>query len=180
MLRVEDGRTRPPLLNKPAIDKAGPEIKFDIAPSVPLIARDSYVAETASKIEQLKATMRLMDRDLGQLATKVAALESGAEQQQRWQGFQKNERHSKELKLEEALRGCRDLKARLDRIEARSSGDFHAYNSFEAISRKLAELESFRDGAKRLERTLKLKAWLLCASIAASAVIIGLAHALAN
>ena len=39
------------------------------------------------------------------------------------------------------VRGFRDLKARLDRMEARSGGDYHAYNSFEAVSRKLA-----RDG----------------------------------
>lgn len=180
MLRVEDGRSRPALLSKPAIDRTGPDIRFDIAPSVPLIARDSYVAETANKIEQLQATLRLMSRDLGDMATKVADLEAFADQERRLQTFQKGERRSKETRLEETVRGCRDLKARLDRIEARSSGDFHAYNSFESVSRKLAEFETLRDDARRMERTLTLKAWLLCAAVGASALVIVLANALAS
>lgn len=180
MLRVEERRGRSPLLSKAAVDKTIPEIRYEIGSTVPLIARDSYVAETASKIEQLQATMRLMSRDLAQLAAKVADLQQAAEQDQRWQSFQMSEKRSKETKLDELLRGCRDLKGRLDRIEARSSGDFHAYNSFEAVSRKLAEFETFRDEARRIERTLTLKAWLLCAAVGAAALVIVLANALAH
>lgn len=180
MLRVEDGRGRPSLLSKGAVEKTGPEIRFDVAPSVPLIARDSFVAETASKIEQQQATLRLMARDLGHVAAKVDELEALAEQERRLKTFQKSERHSKEVKLDELLRGCRDLKARLDRMEARSSGDFHAYTSFEAVSRKLAELDTFREDAKRMERTLTLKTWLLTGAVGASALVIVLANALAR
>ena len=180
MLRVEDGRSRPTLLSKAAIEKSGPDIRFEVAPSVPLIARDSFVAETAGKIEQLQATLRLMSRDLSQVAGKVAHLESSSEQEQRWQTFQTSEKRSKEMKLDELVRGYRDLKARLDRIEARTGGDFHAYNSFETVSRKLAELETFRSDAKRMERTLTLKAWLLTMAVGASALVIVLANALAR
>lgn len=180
MLRVGDGRSRPPLLSKAAVEKTLPDIRFDIAPAVPLIARDSFVAETASKIEQLQATMRLMSRDLGSVAGKVADLQAVAEQEQRCQSFQNGERRSKEVKLDEIVRGCRDLKARLDRIEAHGGGDYHAYNSFEAVSRKLAQLEEFQSDAKRLEHILRLKAWLLCAAVGASALILVLATALAN
>ena len=81
MLRVEERRGRPTLLSKAAVDKTTPEIRYDIAPSVPLIARDSFVAETASKIEQLQATVRLMSRDLGQLASKVAELQETSAQE---------------------------------------------------------------------------------------------------
>lgn len=179
MLRVEDGRSRPALLSKPAIDRTGPEIRFENAPSVPLIARDSYVAETANKIEQLQATLRLMSRDLGDMASKVADLQAFADQERRLQTFQKGDRRWKDARQDELVRGYRDLKARLDRIEARSSGDFHAYNSFESVSRKLAELETFRDEAKGLERTLKFKAWLLCAAVGAAAIILVMATALA-
>jgi len=85
-----------------------------------------------------------------------------------------------EAALEELVRGYRDLKARLDRIESRTSGDFHAYNSFEAVSRKLAEFETLRDDARRMERTLTLKAWLLVAAVGASALVIVIANALAH
>lgn len=181
MLRVEERRNgRPPLLSKAAADRTTPEIRYDIAPSVQLIARDSFVAETAGKIEQLQATVRLMSRDLAQIAGKVADLQQTAEQDQRWQTFQKSEKRSKEAKFEELVRSCRDLKTRFDRIEARSGGDFHAYNSFEAVSRKFAELEKFRDEARRIERTLTLKAWMLCAAVGAAALVIVLANAMAH
>jgi hypothetical protein len=179
VLRV-DVPGRSPLLSKAPVERPTPEVRYDIAASVPLIARDSFVAETASKIEQLQATLRLMSRDLGQLAAKVGDLQATSEQDKRWQTFQSSEKRSKEAKLEELVRGTRDLKARLDRIEARSAGDFHAYNSFEAVSRKLAELETLREEARRIERTLTLKAWVLCAAVGAAALVIVLANALAH
>lgn len=179
MLRV-DVPGRSPLLSKAPVERASPEVRYDIAPSVPLIARDSFVAETASKIEQLQATLRLVSKDMTQLATKVSELQAASEQQERWQTFKSGEKRSREAKLDDALRTTRDLKARLDRIEARTTGDFHAYNSFEAVSRKLAELESFREEARRIERTLTLKAWLLCAAVGAAALVIVLANALAH
>ncbi len=180
MLRVEDRSGRPPLLSKKAVEKSPGDVRYDIAPSVPLIARDSFVAETASKVEQLQATLRLVSRDMGQLAGKVAELQQAAEQDQRWQAFQQNDKRCKEAKLDELLRGCRDLKARLDRIEGRSGGDFHAYNSFEAVSRKLGEFEGFRETAQRIERTLTIKAALLCAAVGGAALVIVLANALAH
>src|SRR4029078_13400660 len=122
VLRVEERRGRPALLSKAAIEKTAPDVRYDIAPSVPLIARDSFVAETASNIEQLQATVRLMSRDHGQLASKVGELQEAAAQDQRWYTYQQSEKRSKQTQLEELLRGCRDLKARLDQIEQRSRG----------------------------------------------------------
>jgi hypothetical protein len=180
VLRVEERRGRPSLLSKAAVDKTTPEIRYDIAPSVPLIARDSFVAETAGKIEQLQATIRLMSRDLGQLASKVAELQEKSDQGQRWHSFQQGEKRSKESKLDELLRGSRDLKSRLDKIEQRSGGDYHAYNSFEAVSRKLAEFETFREDAKRIERSMALRAWVLFGAVSIAAVAIVLANALVH
>ena len=180
MLRVEERRNRPSLLSKAAADRTAPEIRYDIAPSVPLIARDSFVAETAGKIEQLQATVRLMSRDLGQLASKVTELQEAAEQDQRWQAFQQNEKRSKQSKLDELLRGCRDLKSRLDKIEQSAGGDYHAYNSFEAVSRKLAELETFRDESRRLERSMMMRAWVLFAAVSVTAIDVVLANVLVH
>jgi hypothetical protein len=180
VLRVEERRNRPSLLSKAAADRIAPEIRYDIAPSVPLIARDSFVAETAGKIEQLQATVRLMSRDLGQLASKVAQLQDASEQDQRWQAFQQNEKRSKQSKLDELLRGCRDLKSRLDKIEQSAGGDYHAYNSFEAVSRKLAELETFRDESRRLERSMMMRAWVLFAAVSVTSIAVVLANVLVH
>jgi hypothetical protein len=84
----------------------------------------------------------------------------------------------REAKLDEMLARYRDLKARLDKMNARNDGDYHAYNSFEAVSRKIAELEDFRDEARRVERNVTFRAWLFCGALAASAVILGVANIL--
>jgi predicted DNA-binding protein len=71
------------------------------------------------------------------------------------------------------VRGFRDLKARLDRMEARSGGDFHAYNSFEAVSRKLAEMEKAQEATRRVGRGDTFRACLLAAAMLVAAGIIG-------
>ena len=180
MLRVEDHTSRTPLFSKnvKALDKITPEIRYDIAPSVQLIARDSFVADTSNKIEQLQASIRLISRDLGQVAGKVGELQENATQETRWQAFDAAEKRNRQDKLDEALRSCRELKARIDKIEWRGNGDYHAYTSFEAVSRKLAELENYKEEARRVERSLTLRAWLLCGAIGSAALILVLANAL--
>ena len=183
MLRVDDRKNLSspfPLIAKAAPEKSTGLQRLDPAPSVPLIARDSYVAETATRIDQLQATVRMLTRDLGQLAGKVAELQDTASQEHRWYAFQQNEKRSRDGKLDETVRGCRDLKARLDKIEARSGGDYHAYNSFEAVSHKLAELERSRGEGQRTGRGDTFRAWLLSAAMVSAAGIIGLSLVLAG
>lgn len=180
MLRL-DGRRQISLLSKAVIERSSPEIRYDVAPSVPLIARDSFVADTAVKMEQMHATLRLLSRDMSQLAGAVADLQKATEDERHYRNFRMGEQRSRESKLDEVLRKCRDLKARLDRIEYTSPrGDYHAYTSFEAISRKLAEFDTFRAYAQRIERSLNARAWLLCAIIAAGAGVLVVAARLAS
>ncbi len=160
-------------LPKSRAEKSAQNLRHDAAPAVALIGRDSFVAETATKIEQMQATIRLLSRDVGMLTGKVADLQGIADQDHRWHAFQDNERRAREGKYDEIVRCCRDLKARLDRIEPRNNGDYHAYNSFEAVSRKLAELEHYRDEAARVERKVTLRAWLFCgAMVMASSIVL--------
>ena len=57
------------------------------------------------------------------------------------------------------MRSFRDLKARLDRIDARSGGDYHTYNSFEAVSRKLADSNRERRPALDFARCSLVGRW---------------------
>lgn len=180
MLRVDDRRAPPSLLSKNAIEPTPPEIRYGISASVPLIARDSFVAETAGKLEQLQATVRLLSRDLGQLAGKVGELKDVADQEHRWHAYRQGEKRSKEAKLDEVVRSCRDLKARLDKIEGRNGGNYHAYNSFEAVSRKLAELEEFKAETQRVEHNMTLRAWAFCGALSLAVSIIALSGYLAR
>ena len=135
-------------------------------------ARDSFVAETATKIEGLQADVERLMRGFKGLADKVAGLEDACALEDRWYAFHQSEKRAKENKLDETVRYCRDLKARLDRIEAWGSGDYHAYNSFEAVSRKLAEHERLL--AERAKRKNVLRACLFSAMLIVSIAILGL------
>ncbi len=175
-----DFASSPPLLSKGVGERGTPLLRVDSAPSVQLISRDNFVVETASKIEQMQATIRLLARDVAELSTRVGALQDTAAQDHRWHGFQESERRAREAKFEETLRCCRDLKARLDRIEPRAGGDYHAYNSFEAVSRKLAELEQYRANTERVERKVTLRAWLFCGAMVLASTIIVASHVFAR
>lgn len=176
MLRVDERKrfsSNIKLLTHPNQEKIATAPRLvEVGPSVPLIARDSYVADTAVRIEQLQATMRLLARDVDEVADKVAVLEAGANQEKRWLALQQSEKRVRESKLDEMLRRFQELKARLDKMNARSNGDYHAYNSFEAVSRKLAELEHFKDEARRVERNITFRTWLFCSAIIASTMIL--------
>jgi predicted RNase H-like nuclease (RuvC/YqgF family) len=135
-------------------------------------ARDSFVAQTAIKIEQLQANVRIMTRKLEELTGKVRELQEACALEDRWYGFHQSEKRASENKLDGTTRSCRDLKARLDHMEARSGGDYHAYTSFEAVSRKLGELE--RTTMERTKRKDAFRPWLLPALLIAALTISGL------
>ena len=138
-------------------------------------ARDSFIAETATKIEQLQAAVRLLSREVGELGGKLAEVQEIAGQDHRLYTFQQNEKQGRDSKLDEAVRTCRDLKARLDRIEARSSGDYHAFNSFEAVSRKFGEIERSRNdrNSKNAFRTWLLSGMLIALGLAGGIMLAG-------
>jgi hypothetical protein len=114
--------------------------------------RESFIAETAIKLDQLQASHRVLAREVADLVGRVTKIEEVAGHDHRLHAFQQGQQRAKTESVDEVVRACRDLKARLDRIEARTDGDYHAYNSFEAVSRKLAEL----DVGKRPRRKLSL------------------------
>ncbi len=128
---------RPPPLRP--VERDPPETDYPATVSLP--ARVSFIADTAVKLEQLQANDRLLSRDVRELTDKLAELQEAVGQDHRWHVLQQHEKRSRENKLDEVVRSCRNLKGRLDRIEARSGGNYYAYNSFEAVSRKLGELE---------------------------------------
>jgi hypothetical protein len=142
--------------------KAAPTAQEIISPPVSTFERDGFIAETAVKLDQLQANHRLLAREVAELADRVAKIEEVAGSDHRLHAFQQSQQRGKADAVDEVVRACRDLKTRLDRIEARTDGDFHAYNSFEAVSRKLSELERPRRSTRR---------WLFRASIAVAGVI---------
>jgi len=142
--------------------------------------RDSFIAETAIKIDQLQATSGRLVSDVGELVAKVAVLQDACALEDRWYGFHQAEKRVGESKLDEMARYYRDLKARLDKIEALAGGNYHAYRNFAEVSRKLGELEQSREEAKRIGRRAVFRAWLFCGTLLAAAAIVGLSIVLSG
>ena len=111
---------------------------------------------------------------------KVAALQEACALEDRWYGFHQAEKRVGEGRLDEMARYYRDLKARLDKIEALAGGNYHAYRNFADVSRKLGELEHSREEAKRIARQAVFRAWLFCGTLLAAAAIVGLSVVLAG
>jgi hypothetical protein len=135
--------------------------------------RDSFVAQTAVKLDQLQASVRIITHNVEELAAKVVELQD-ASGFARWFALAQCEKHSRDSKLEETLRCCRELKARVDRIEGRSGGDYHAYTSFEAISRKLGELERRATDEHPTRKDVRQSSWVLSGVLIATVAIFGL------
>ena len=142
--------------------------------------RDSFIAETAVKLDRLQETNRLLLGDVGELVVKVAALQEACASEDRRYGFHQAEKRLGESKLGEVVRHYRDLKARLDRIEARAVGSYHAYGSLGEVSRKLGELEQQRDEAERIGRAATIRAWLFCGTALAATIIVAFSVVLSD
>lgn len=142
--------------------------------------RDSFIGETAIKIDRLQETNRLLVNDVAELVVKVASLQEACALEDRWYGFHQAEKRVGESKLDEMVRYYRDLKVRLDKVEARAGGNYHAYRTFEEVSRKLGELEHWREEANRIGRKVVFRAWLICGTLLAAAAIVGLSIVLAG
>ncbi len=130
--------------------------------AVQLIARDTFVAETAVKLDQINLEMKSLMRELQLVKSDIAELRDEASRSYRFSEFVDREHKARTAKLEELSRRFDYLKSRFDTIDGNSKGDFHAFQTFEAVSRRLTELGS-------IEREFRDMTWKLKLSVAAFA-----------
>jgi chromosome segregation ATPase len=132
----------------------------------PWAARDSFVAETAIKLDRLQAKIERLEHQGELVKHHVAELVDNAHQANRLQTFEESLRNAREYKIDELLRSAKDAKARLDQIEgSRAVFNNLTYKSFEAVDKKLGELHAFQTRLKKLESNIKLCAALFCGSL---------------
>jgi hypothetical protein len=167
----ELGRNRPVSVRPSAIQRYLFEAQaFERAPggaAVQLLARDSFVAETAVKLDQMCVEMKSLGRELQLMKGDVAELRDEASRGYRFSEFLDREHKSRAAKVEDLARRFDYLKSRFDTIDGNSKGDYHAFQNFEAVSRRLTELGS-------LERQFRDVSWKLTLSVglfAASLVV---------
>lgn len=130
--------------------------------AVQLIARDTFVAETAVKLDQMGVEMKSLARELQLIKGDIAELRDEASRGYRFSEFLDREHKSRTAKLEDLSHRFDYLKSRFDAIDGNSKGDYHAFHNFEAVSRRLTELGV-------IEREFRDASWKLKLSVAAFA-----------
>jgi hypothetical protein len=135
------------------------------APSVQLLARDTFVSETSVKLDQTIAEMKELSRDLQLIKGDIAELREDSARGYRFSEFMEREHKARALKLDELARRFDYLKTRFDAADGNSDGDYQAFRSFEAVSRRLTELGSLEREFRDIEWKLKLSVGLFAGSL---------------
>jgi hypothetical protein len=140
-------------------------LHLDPAPSVQIIARDAFVTDMSLKVEQVHKEVRALARDLVTMQQSLASLREDTDRNYRFAKFQDTEHREKLSKIDSVLKRTAELKGRLDAIDGKKDGEFHFYNNFESISRRLTELGRVERDFRRVAFELKLSAGLFSASV---------------
>ena len=144
----------------------------------PWLGRDGFVAETAVQFDRVQASIARLERELEKSRQLIAEMAEEAGRTRRFQSFEDTLKNSRDYKLGDLQRGLRDLKVRLDAIEGeRSTFAGLTYKSFEAIDKKLTELNAMQGLIARAETSVRRSTMLLIA-VAAFAFAAIAAHIL--
>jgi hypothetical protein len=144
----------------------------------PWLGRDGFVAETAVQFDRVQASIARLERELEKSRQLIAEMAEEAGRTRRFQSFEDTLKNSRDYKLGDLQRGLRDLKVRLDAIEGeRSTFAGLTYKSFEAIDKKLTELNAMQGLVARAETSVRRSTMLLIA-VAALAFAAIAAHIL--
>ncbi len=144
----------------------------------PWLGRDGFVAETAVQFDRVQASIARLERELEKSRQLIAEMAEEAGRTRRFQSFEDTLKNSRDYKLGDLQRGLRDLKVRLDAIEGeRCTFAGLTYKSFEAIDKKLTELNAMQGMVARAETSVRRSTMLLIA-VAAFAFAAIAAHIL--
>jgi hypothetical protein len=144
----------------------------------PWLGRDGFVAETAVQFDRVQASIARLERELEKSRQLIAEMAEEAGRTRRFQSFEDTLKNSRDYKLGDLQRGLRDLKVRLDAIEGeRSTFAGLTYKSFEAIDKKLTELNAMQGLVARAETSVR-RSTVLFVAVAAIAFAAIAAHIL--
>lgn len=134
-------------------------------PAAQLIARDTFVTETAIKLDQVGIEVKSLARELQLVKSDIAELRDEGSRNYRFSEFIEREHKSRAGKLDELWRRFEYLKSRFDAIDGNSKGDYDAFRNFEAVSRRLTELGTLEREFRTVIWKLRLSTGLFAASL---------------
>lgn len=142
-----------------------------LRPSGKWVGRDNFVAEAAVQFERIGGSVSRLERELEKSRQAIAEMAEEATRNKRFEAFEVSLENSRDYKITDMQRSCKDLKARLDAIEG-DRGKFAGltYKSFAPVDRKLAELGSLQTKLERVEFAARRNEVLFFAALALAAV----------
>ena len=97
-------------------------------------------------------TMARLERELEKSRATIAEMAEEASRTRRFQAFEETLKNSRDYKITDLQRCCKDIKSRLDTIEGDKTTFLGlAFKSFEPINRKLGELGALQMQVERAE-----------------------------
>lgn len=145
-----------------------------VAPAISAAKRaskDGFVAEAAVEFERIGGSIARLERELERSRQTIAEMAEEASRNKRFQAFEVSLENSRDYKLTDLQRSCKDLKSRLDAIEGdRSKFAGLTYKSFAPVDRKLAELSNLQTQIERAEFAARRNEVLFFGALALAAV----------
>lgn len=142
-----------------------------LRPSGKWVGRDNFVAEAATQFERIGGSISRLERELEKSRQAITEMAEEATRNKRFEAFEVSLENSRDYKITDLQRSCKDLKARLDAIEGdRSKFAGLTYKSFAPVDRKLAELATLQTKLERVEFAARRNEVLFFAALALAAV----------
>lgn len=135
------------------------------------VGKEGFVAEAAVQFERIGGTIARLERELEKSRQTIAEMAEEANRNKRFQAFEVSLENSRDYKITDLQRSCKDLKTRLDAIEGdRSKFAGLTYKSFAPVDRKLAELSSLQAHIERVEFAARRNEVLFFGALAIAAI----------
>jgi hypothetical protein len=142
-----------------------------VAPSGKWVGKEGFVAEAAVQFERIGGTIARLERELEKSRQTIAEMAEEASRNKRFQAFEVSLENSRDYKITDVQRCCKDLKARLDAIEGdRAKFANLTYKSFAPVDRRLAELGSLETQIERAEFAARRNEMLFFGALAIAAL----------
>lgn len=164
LIRQKAVQLRPSALQGYLFEKQSLE-RTPAGPSVQLIARDAFVADTAIKLDQLVTEIKALGRELQLVKGDISEMRDESVRHRRFTEFVDREYKARASKLDDLGRRFDYLKTRLDAIDGNSKGDYQAFRDFETVSRRLTELGALERAFGDVVLSLKISAGVFLASV---------------
>lgn len=135
------------------------------------VGKDGFVAEAAVQFERIGGTIARLERELEKSRQTIAEMAEEVNRNRRFQAFELSLENSRDYKITDLQRSCKDMKSRLDAIEGdRAKFAGLTYKSFAPVDRKLAELSNLQTQIDRAEFAARRNEMLFFGALALAAL----------